>query len=433
MKYKHIFIISPPFYSHFSPLVVFGKSLKKLGVEVTIGCSSDFKERVLNEDLEFHEIDISKNKNTGKAEKTIQPNSEQERLEEFFESTRKGAIETLITQSNHRKADMLYDPHELIENIKMINEQLDVDLFVVDILSYSVTLSLYFLGLPFITFCPPHPRTISDKGDHYGVPNNWPSAIHAEDEKLKKLKEVSTTTQKEFTEVFNDIISRNKDIKEIDNAFSLVSEVATIYNYLDFYNDENKEINPYKIFMGHCFEKSDLEQGWINRINNYEKKIMITLGTFLSNRKDVLKKLIKGTRSAYPEALIIVSAGSNSENLKAYRSPDTIIESFIPQRALIPYMDIVVQHGGCNTFTETMHYGKKIILLPFSSDQFNIAYDVELNNLGQILDPNSFEENDLLEVFKNLEDMDCDRLKYWSHLYEQRGSDYAAKVLLGMD
>ena len=37
------------------------------------------------------------------------------------------------------------------------------------------------------------------------------------------------------------------------------------------------------------------------------------------------------------------------------------------------------------------------------------------------------------EVFKNLEDMDCDRLKYWSHLYEQRGSDYAAKVLLGMD
>lgn len=431
MKYKDIFIISPPFYSHFSPLLVFAKSLKRLGVEVTIGCSIEFKERVLNENLKFYEIDISKNKNTGRAENTIQPNSEQERLQEFFDATRIGAIETLITQSNHRKADMLYNPDQLIENIRCIDEKLTVDLFIVDILSYSVTLSLYFLELPFVTFSPPHPRTIPSKNEYYGVPKNWPSAIDVNDEKLEQLKQVSRSTQREFTQVFNEIISRSENLEQIDNAFSLVSDIATIYNYLDFNDDENINNKPYKIFMGHCFEKNELDEEWLKQVNKYEKKILITLGTFLSNRKDVLEKLIRGARSAYPKALIIVSAGADSDKLKDYRSRDTLIESFIPQRALIPFMDIIVQHGGCNTFTETMHYGKKIILLPFSSDQFNIAYDVEINNLGQVLDPNNFEEEDLIKAFQNLEDMDeCENLKYWSYLYDQRGSDYAAKILL---
>lgn len=433
MKYKHVFIISPPFYSHFSPLIVFAKSLKKLGTKVTVGCSRDFKERVLEEGLDFYEIDISSNKNTGKAEQTIQPSSEQERLEEFFESTRKGAIETLITQSKHRKADMLYNPKELIENINSINNKLEIDLYIVDVLSYSVTLSLYFLELPFVTFCPPHPRTIPGKNNYYGIPKNWPSVIHVGNEKLEKLKKVSKSTEKEFTEVFNEILSQNKNIKKIDNAFNLVSDIATLYNYFDFYDNENINNKPYKVFMGHCFEKNKLEEKWLDLVKQYEKKIIITLGTFLSNRKDVLEKLIDGARKAYPEALIIVSAGSNSENLKEFRTPDTRIESFIPQRALIPHMDIVVQHGGCNTFTETMYYGKKIILLPFSSDQFNIAYDVEMNNLGQVLDPNNFEENDLLDCFKKLETMEQESLEHWSNLYRDRGSDYAAKILLGIE
>ena len=80
MKYKHIFVISPPFYSHFNPLIVLAKSLKKQGSKVTIGCSREFEEKVLAENLEFYEIDISSNKNVGEAESTDQPDAEKERL-----------------------------------------------------------------------------------------------------------------------------------------------------------------------------------------------------------------------------------------------------------------------------------------------------------------------------------------------------------------
>lgn len=433
MKYNHIFFISPPFYSHFNPLLVLAKSFRKFGAEVTFGCSIDFKEIVLNEGLKFHEIDISSNKNTGDLENTAQPDTEKMRLEEFFKSTKKGAVETLITQSKHRKADMLYNPDELIGKIKSIDEKLDIDLFVVDILSYSVTLSLYFLELPFITFCPPHPYTIPSDRAYYGVPRNWPSAIDVEDEDLDRLKEVSIETQREFTNIFNSIIDKNKSIKKIDNAFSLVSEIAIVYNYFDFYGVGTDDETPYRVYMGNCFKKSSLDEEWLERIDTKEKKIMITLGTFLSNRKDVLRKLIVLVREIYPQALLIVSAGSNAKDLKKYSSENTIIEDFIPQIALIPYIDTVIFHGGCNTFTETMYYGKEMIILPFSSDQFNIAYDAEKNKLASVIDPNDFSKEDLLRAFQRIEQESIDNLEYWSNISRERGSDYAAKIILDIE
>lgn len=433
MKYKHIFFISPPFYSHFNPLLVLAKSFKKYGAEVTFGCSMEFKQQIVQEGLQFYEIDISSNKNTGTGDNTVQPDTERMRLEEFFESTRKGAVETLITQSRHRKADMLYRPEELIANIQAVDDSLDIDLYVVDILSYSVTLSLYFLGLPFITFCPPHPNTIPKEGQYFNVPENWPKAITTEIQDVKRLQQVSTQTQTEFTDVFNAIIAENSSIEKISNAFSLVSEIAVIYNYFDFYNRESIEEKPMELFIGNSFKEVALDEAWLERIETKEKRIMITLGTFLSNRKDVLEKLIIAIRDIHPNALLIVSVGSNVEELKKYRSPNTLIEAFIPQIALMPYVDTVVFHGGCNTLTEAMYYGKEMILLPFSSDQFNIAYDMETNGLAAVLDPNNFTREDLSSAFTQLEEISKDRLLHWKNVSRERGADYAVKALLNIE
>lgn len=433
MKYKHIFFISPPFYSHFNPLLVLAKSFKKYGAEVTFGCSMEFKQQIVQEGLQFYEMDISSNKNTGTGDNTEQPDTERMRLEEFFESTKKGAVETLITQSRHRKADMLYSPEELIANIQAADDSLDIDLYVVDILSYSVTLSLYFLGLPFITFCPPHPNTIPKKGQYFNVPENWPEAITIEDQDLKKLQQVSTETQTEFTDVFNTIIAENNSIEKISNAFSLVSEIAVIYNYFDFYNRESMQEKPMELFIGNSFKEVALDEAWLEKIDTKEKIIMITLGTFLSNRKDVLEKLIVGIRDIHPHALLIVSVGSHVEELKKYSASNTLIEAFIPQIALMPYVDTVVFHGGCNTLTEAMYYGKEMILLPFSSDQFNIAYDMEANELAAVLDPNHFSRQDLSKAFTHIEELSEENMLHWKTVSRQRGADYAAKVLLNIE
>lgn len=433
MKYKKIFVISPPFYSHFNPLLVLAKSFQAHGAEVTFGCSIEFKGKILEEKLGFYEIDISTNKNTGKAENTVQPDTERIRLEEFFESTKKGAAETLMTQSRHRKADMLYNPQELIDKIKRIDVSMEVDLYVVDILSYAVTLSLYFLELPFVTFCPPHPNTIPREGRSFNVPKSWPEAITVNEEELRELKQVSNQTQREFTEVFNAIITENKSLQKISNAFSLVSEIAVIYNYFDFNNLEKHEENPKELFIGNSFQAVALDEEWLEKIETDEKIIMISLGTFLSNRKDVLEKLILSARETYPDALLIVSAGSNAEELRKYSSPNTIIEDFIPQIALMHYVDTVVFHGGCNTLTEAIYHGKEMVILPFSSDQFNIAYDIEKHNLGRVLDPNNFSKEELAKALNELEAISKDNLLHWKKVSRERGADYAVKKILEIE
>lgn len=431
MKINHVFLISPPFYSHFTPLLTLGKSFKKQGKKVTIGCSLDFKDQVESADLDFYEMDISKNKNVQKAETTDQPDSEKERLQEFFESTRKGAVETLITQSNHRQKDMLHAPEELLEKIETIDKSLTIDLYVVDILSYGVTLSLYALNLPFITFCPPHPNTIPMKHDYYGVPKNWPSAFNIKDSQLEELKAVSKQTEKTFTSTFNQIIEKTgKQNEKIENAFSLVSPYAVLYNYFDFAGTKEQEKNPAHIFMGHSFEDERLAEEWLKKIESFDQRILITLGTFLSNRVDVLEKIIKSCKIYNPKALLVVSAGGNVNKLQEYQSTSVLIEEFIPQKALMPYMDQVIFHGGCNTFTEAVYYGKPMIILPFSSDQFNIAYDAEKEAIAKILDPNTFRERDLVNALVENDKRPQAELKYWSKISKQRGPDFAIQTLL---
>jgi len=432
MHYKHIFVLSPPFYSHFMPLLTLAKSFKRQGCKVTVGCSREFEEAVVSAQLDFYEIDLSANKNTGMASDTEQPESEKLRLFEFFEATKVGAVETLMTQSRHRKADMLNNPIDLMEKIRAVDSMYDVDMWLVDILSYGATLSLYCLELPFITFCPPHPYTIPRQGEIYGVPKSWPSCIDVLAESKEALSKVASGTQEQFTRIFNGFIAEHRPgSPKIENAFRLVSEEAIIYNYLDFNSEEVTGTKPLQLYIGHAFEEERLSDFWLEKVEGVaHRKILITLGTFLSSRVDVLEKLLCASQKFDPEALVIVAAGSYAKALEPYESARVSICEFIPQKALMPYMDIVIHHGGCNTFTETLYFGKPMIILPFSSDQFNIALDAERNQIACTLNPNQLSEGAVVVALEKAVQLDQGILRHWSEWSKQRGTDYAAKCFL---
>jgi UDP:flavonoid glycosyltransferase YjiC (YdhE family) len=430
MYYKHICFLSPPFYSHFMPILTLAKTFRKYGAKVTFGCSIEFEEKVKEAGLEYYEINLSKNKNTKSAEDTVQPISEKIRLKEFLEATKKGPVQTLITQSKHRKDDMLYNPNQIFKDIKELDDDSDIDLWINDILSYNVTLALYSIRLPFITFCPPHPRTIPKEGELYGVPKYWPSIFNIDLKEEENLKNVSMDATNKFTNIFNQFLEGNKfNLDKIDNAFRLVSDIAVIYNYFDF-EDSN---DPSNIYIGHCFEEDALDDKWTNIVKDkYQLKILITFGTFLSSRTDVIQKLILTCKNSHPEALCIVAAGISFNKLKKLGSKNIIIAEFIPQKALIPYMHIVIHHGGCNTFTESIYYKKPMIILPFSSDQFNIAYDAEKNNIAPVLDPNNLEEDLIVKTIDSCLKNQSEDLKKWGNYSKEKGPDYAAKKILGI-
>jgi UDP:flavonoid glycosyltransferase YjiC (YdhE family) len=428
----HFCILAPPFLSHLLPMLALAKELQLSGEKVTVACSLDFKTMIEEQGFPFAEIRINLNSNQGSASQSKQEIEEKKRLEDFFSATKKGAIETLSLQMKHRGKDMFANPKEVYFRIKDLNKELNVDFFIIDQLSYSVTVSLLIQKLKFFSFCPPHPASIPQEEAVYGIPLHWPKKLEPDIQQSKDLLETAMKAETNFDAIVNDFLRLiGQSHQTIRRTFSLSSPLAVIYNYPDFDNQDN----PQKIFMGSSFAAESLDNKWgkILQRKKEEPVIFISLGTFLAARDDVLRKIILGTRNTFTDCMMIVAAGSSTSSLKDLRNETTIIEEFLPQKAILPYVDLVVHHGGVGTFTETLSFEKPAIVLPFSSDQFNVASDVERQKLGSVLDPNNFSQEELSsDLIKLIDGEFRESISYWSQKIQSAGPKYAVKKMLDL-
>jgi len=445
MKKGKVIVVSPPFYSHFRPLLRLSRAFAEAGWRTAVACSRDFEPQILDSRLGFEELVISRNANTGVAERTEQPQEERERINAFLEATREGPLETLILQAEHRKLDMLFEPEYLADQIRGIQRREQADLYVVDQLSYGVTIALYLLGLPFVSFCPAHPYSIPVESNLYGVPPIWPEVFATtpagdaagassplDAELLQHLRELSVQVEEYFTNEFNTVLRRSApERRRIGNAFRFTSSLAVLYNYPQF--DPGREIaGANRIFMGSCFQPESLSSEWRQLLEAGRElgpKVLIAMGTFLSARADVIGRCIRGILRAFPRALIIAGAGAQEQALKGLPEQQVLVRSFVPQIGLLPQMDLFVHHGGNNSFTESLYYGVPMILLPFSSDQFNVGRDAESQGVARVLDPNRFSEPAMAEAVKQTLEGDRSAVGSWSRWVRERGPEYAVRRL----
>jgi MGT family glycosyltransferase len=110
--------------------------------------------------------------------------------------------------------------------------------------------------------------------------------------------------------------------------------------------------------------------------------VYLSLGSLGSADVELMRKLIAELAEA--PYRVVVSMGPQHAELEL--AENMAGEEFLPQTEVLPKVDLVITHGGNNTVTECLHFGKPMVVLPIFWDQHDNAQRIEETGFGARLD-----------------------------------------------
>jgi len=126
--------------------------------------------------------------------------------------------------------------------------------------------------------------------------------------------------------------------------------------------------------------------------------VYVSLGSLGSGDVPLMKDLVAALADT-PQRYVVSKGPQHTE----YELADNMVgEEFLPQVSVLPQVDLVITHGGNNTTTESLHFGKPMILLPIFWDQHDNAQRMHETGFGVRLPTYSFDRRDLWESIDRL-------------------------------
>ncbi|MCZ6721995.1 MAG: glycosyltransferase, partial [Proteobacteria bacterium] len=111
------------------------------------------------------------------------------------------------------------------------------------------------------------------------------------------------------------------------------------------------------------------------------------------------------------------------------------IAPWFPQPSVIPQADVIIHHGGNNTFTEALYFGKPALIMPFCWDGHDNARRV--NDTGHGIGMHRYDWTDdqfaaALERLVSDKEMHARLAEISAHMQKQNGVAKAADIILGI-
>jgi MGT family glycosyltransferase len=126
--------------------------------------------------------------------------------------------------------------------------------------------------------------------------------------------------------------------------------------------------------------------------------LYLSLGSLGSGDVELMRKLVDSLAGSRHR--VIVSKGPQHEQITL--ADNMAGAEFLPQTSILPQVDLVITHGGNNTVTEALHFGKPMVVLPLFWDQYDNAQRIDECGLGKRLDTYAHEPDELLGAVDDL-------------------------------
>ncbi|KAH9417279.1 UDP-glucuronosyltransferase 2A1 [Dermatophagoides pteronyssinus] len=220
---------------------------------------------------------------------------------------------------------------------------------------------------------------------------------------------------------FDKVVARQREICEKfgypapkDQVFFPRSPLLNIYQFpkeLD-YDDTIKLPEHYQrvdAFVRDDPEPFELPDKIRKQMKPGDKLIFLSMGSMGSCNLELMKRFVRVlSKTPY---YYLVSMGPLYDQ---YELSDNMWGGpYVPQTKILPLVDLVIFHGGNNTLTETVYFGKPMIVIPLFYDQYNNAQRVQEKNFGRRLDQHQFTDEQLIDTIDKLinDNELCERLK----------------------
>lgn len=156
--------------------------------------------------------------------------------------------------------------------------------------------------------------------------------------------------------------------------------------------------------------------------------LYLSLGSLGSADVELMKKLV--AELAGTPYRIVVSKGPQASEFEL--ADNMAGEEFLPQTEILPEVDLVITHGGNNTVTESLYFGKPMVVLPIFWDQHDNAQRLEETGFGTRLNTYSHKGKELTAAIDGTlaDDELAGLLKRTSErLQKSRGTEVAADLI----
>lgn len=163
--------------------------------------------------------------------------------------------------------------------------------------------------------------------------------------------------------------------------------------------------------------------------NDDKPLLYISFGSLGAGDTDLMKRLIALIAKLPCRAL--VNVGDYRESYEA-PPPNVILDKWFPQPSVIPQVDAVIHHGGNNSFTECLYFGKPAIILPYVWDGHDNATRVQETGHGLKMHRYDWTDAEMAKAIETLltdQAMHANLAKAKAHMQAQSGPAKAARLL----